>query len=343
MKRLASLSIVTLLSSCASFGGTITSISYDTAFSQGIAHLLPVAQLGAGSGAATSTNFAGVEFFADGVRTEVVEACQGGFGGPGLAGCPVSGPPGGYFLGRNTISDNFRVVKNLGLDNEVYNGFAIAQPLVAATSGNAGGLLNVGTGTANEARYVDSYAINTESLTVAATAANPAGTMGTMVLTYTINPPPVFGSSVDPSVVAWFGLFEFRSWIATGIAPGNGSQAGGVDLTTLTSPAILQFTVPFIFGTPIVVSTAQDMGMGWITNTSGPTSGSGSYPFYSTGITNISLFNSSSVPLSQWNLTDDVGNAFGRSGVIPEPSACLLVSIGMALLIWGKRLTLRSK
>jgi hypothetical protein len=183
---------------------------------------------------------------------------------------------------------------------------------------------------------VGSYGISAEVLTVAPDATHAAGTTGSMLLTYLVSPPTVTGSATGANGL-WFGTWNLRSWNTTGTAPGNDYQAVGLDLSTLSNPTDFQVSVPFIFGTPLVLREATEIGIAWQATGTGPVIANAEFdPFQE--LTGISVFDSTNTQLATFSLTDDIGNTFGTDGfVAPEPATCGLTGLALMLIVMLRR------
>lgn len=303
------------------YGGSITSVPYATAVAQGYPVFLfvngppaPTNPLPGSSGGYTD-----VRFNINGTFSIGDKECYG----ITSFGCS----PG--FIQSN--SANAMASVNNGLDQEQYQG---------RTQNNPGGMnatasLNVslGSGPATQAGYVSDGFSDTTFFTVAATAAHPAGTTGSAVLTYTLQSPAfINGSQGSPSTEFWYGAFDFSSYLTTGVTATDQYQVSAIDLTTLSGVTQEQFTVPFLFGSPFAVHLGENLGIGWVANTTGPTTANLSFdPMIS--LTTIQI-SASGVPVTGFSLTDDLGDTFGPSGLnAPEPSSYLLGGTGLLLLL----------
>ncbi len=314
--------------------GPNTSITYASAFAQGITTLFPNGGTAPRSDAITTYFFTGVLAVTNGSPAELASGCQGGPGN-GTNGCPatrVVSPGEIYTLGANSTSASISV--NNGLDQEQYQATGTAS--VFGLNDSASLSVSRGAGSASQSNYISAYAVAGTPLVVS--QPGQAGNAGFLLLTYTLQAPIVSGSASDPSSAVWFGEWTFRSWSPTGNNATSQYQNGGVDFASMTGPMQVTFTVPFVFGSAVDVTVAEQLGVGWIANTANPTSAVGLADPMSS-LTGIVVLDSNLNNLSGFTITDDAGDTFGPAGAnAPEPGSTLCVGTGLlALILVGRR------
>jgi hypothetical protein len=319
------------LTTTVAFGGSITSIPYSTAYSEGLAYFFPVGTAPPMAGYTPTFQFTGVD-----ITTNATPLYTEGCVGPG---CPVTRPAGTiYTLGVDTTSASSTV--NSGPDQEQYQGTSFA----GAGSLDVGGSLNVtgGSGSASQSEYVSAYAETKTPLTVAATPIDPAGTAGTLSLSFTVAPPAVTGTAAGAATTVWFGEFTFLNYLPTGDVSTAGFEARGIDFSTLAAPETLTYSMPFIFGSPVEIQFGEWVGIGWSANASGSTSASASFD-PPTLLSAIQVSDANGI-VPDFSITNDVGDEFGPDGLLaPEPSSWLLMCAAalaatFAWVVRGRRL-----
>jgi hypothetical protein len=319
------------------FGGAISSESYATAYSQGIALIFPAGTGGALSGNTASFYFTGVEVFLNSTNASgnIFEGCAPSTPiGNGLTGCPTSRGANLYTDGTN-VTNGGANVNNTG-NTQSYSGTSTGT--VAGLDATGSFSASVASPAAGQFGYLNDYSTSNESLIVAADATHPAGSTGSLVLTYTIVRPTVTGIASGGNAF-WYGTWNFSSWLSTGTTSTNDFQQGGVDLSTIAGSTQEQFIVPFVFGTASVIRVGYDVGIGWTATGGSPLSASGGFdPLQS--LTSIQVLDASNAPLGNYSLTDSSGNQFGPNGVTPEPSTYALFVIGFFTMVLARRFRL---
>jgi hypothetical protein len=321
---------------------SITAEPYATAYSEHLAGIFPPSILSMGhlSGPDTAFYFSGVEAIVHSLTSVTTyEGCAPSTPvGNGIqGGCPTKRPPGIIYTESAShiasSTSHTTSVSDAG-DAESYSGTTVAGTAGLNESGSFSA--SVTSPSAGLFGYLNDYATGDENLIVAPTASDPAGTTGSMILTYTISPPSVTGS-VTGGNAYWYGEWAFESWLSAAPASTNAYQTGTVDLSTLTGAKEIQFTVPFVFGSASNVKVGYDVGIGWVAAGGGPLNATGSFdPMES--LTRIEVLGPNSVPLTSFSITDSEGNAFGPSGfVTPEPSTWVLTAIGLLMMLLVRR------
>jgi len=324
----------------AAIGSPITSELYSTAYSDGLGLIFPIGSQVAQSGLTASFYFTGVAIKDPiGVTANTFEGCAPATPvGNGITGCPTTrGSISTYTDGTNVTSGSATV--NAAGDSESYSGTSTSSALGLNETGSLS--VTRTSGLATQSGSINDYALSNEAFTVAPDATHLAGATGFMVLNYAIAPPTVTGSATGANEI-WFGQWQVQAWLSAGTTATNQWQIIGVDLSTLSAPAVVSITVPFVFGSPTIVKTAYDVGMQWAATGTGAVSANASFdPLES--LTGITIEDSSSNVLSAYSLTDSNGTGFGPNGVLaPEPSSYVLAASGLVLMfLSGRKACLR--
>jgi hypothetical protein len=316
------------------FGGSITSESYATAYSEGIAVIFPPSIYYPLSGPTNSSFYStDVETFVNSTTSTTWHGCTPSApSGNIVTGCSPT-YPANYYTENTNVTTGSTSVNNTG-NTESYSGTATGTP--AGLNSNGSFSASVASPSAGQYGYVNTAALSSESLIVAPTVADPAGTDGSLVLTYTIYPPSVTGSAAGGNA-NWYGEWQFASYLPTGTTSTDDYQVQEIDLSTITGATLEQFTVPFVFGSSVIVESALDVGIGWSATGSGPLSASGSFDPVDS-LTGIEVLGAGGTQLTNFSITDSDGNGFGADGLItPEPSTFLLAATGLLGLAAARR------
>ena len=348
MKRPVRLSLGIILLVSSDIAGVITPLDYPDAFydyfrgnneyqgDPGFAYLTPLGTGRIQSILTGTSYYTGVSFYSAGANlsTSTVESCEGDPGNA-VTGCPATLPFGYVYNLGQTATTATRTVSSSG-DSESYQGLAMGG--AASLNASASFTVNRTSGSATQTGYVNDYVIDTTALTIAGNSLFPNGTAGSLEVGYLITPPTVTGSGTGADVT-WYGQGRLQAWDPTGNSFTSSYMDTGVDFSTLTAPTMITITIPFTFGTPVILYANEDIGIGWAANTTGTVSASGSFdPMQSLDL--IQVVDLGGNPLAGLTITDSLGNSFGPNGLVtPEPATYTLMIAGLLGLVGiGRRM-----